>query len=169
MMGGSHGGINTLLAISRSNEITAAIDIVGPANLFNNTYKNLFREIINTKIVEEKINLMAGANIFGKIKEILKNKDEEAIKNAREELISRSPLYFVKYINCPVLMVYGGVDPLVPVEDAYSLEKEFKKYKKEFYLKIFPEQGHGFTPFAQMEIERIMDNFLKKYTEILEE
>lgn len=171
MMGGSHGGINTLLAIIGRKDITCAIDIVGPASLFNETYKKLILEMLTNKTVEEKINLMAGANIFSTFKNLLKdaNNEEESIRKIRYELISRSPLYFVKYINCPVLMVYGGSDPLVPIEDAYSLEREFKNYKKEYYLKIFPEQGHGFTPYAQMQIENLMNEFLKKYTEIVED
>jgi dienelactone hydrolase len=45
----------------------------------------------------------------------------------------------------PVLILHGDADPIVPVREAYKLEKTFKEKKITYEMRIYPGQGHGFT------------------------
>ncbi len=45
---------------------------------------------------------------------------------------------------CPVLILHGEADPIVPVEEAYQLQKLLEKKKIPYEIKIYPGAGHGF-------------------------
>jgi dienelactone hydrolase len=70
--------------------------------------------------------------------------DGKEIANA-----SQSPLTYLDRINCPVLVVHGGKDRTVPVEDAYTLEQKLRDMKKISELKILPLEGHDIQVWDQ--------------------
>jgi dienelactone hydrolase len=45
---------------------------------------------------------------------------------------------------CPVLILHGGADQTVPVEEAYQLQKLLEKKGIPYEIKIYPGAGHGF-------------------------
>jgi carboxymethylenebutenolidase len=45
---------------------------------------------------------------------------------------------------CPVLILHGEADPIVPVEEAYKLQKLLEKKQMPYEMKIYPGAGHGF-------------------------
>ena len=45
---------------------------------------------------------------------------------------------------CPVLILHGEADPIIPVEEAYQLQKLLEKKRIPYEIKIYPGAGHGF-------------------------
>lgn len=164
MMGGSHGGLNTLLSLVMSKEIDVAVDFVGPTNLFNAHFAGMFKDAFDNYKKTGKFDIL-GSEISPELRDKFTNalKDEKAVPFLRKEMILRSPLYFADSINAPVLMIYGGQDPLVPIKNAYELEEAFKKKKIVYELKVFEKAGHGFIGAQQAEIEEMMFSFIEKH------
>ncbi len=65
-----------------------------------------------------------------------------------EEYEARSPINFVDKISCPMLVIHGEADDVIPVEHAYMLAAELKKHQKPYELKIYPGEGHVFSERA---------------------
>jgi dipeptidyl aminopeptidase/acylaminoacyl peptidase len=63
----------------------------------------------------------------------------------------------------PTLILHGAIDPVVPVQEAYKLERLFKEIGVEFEATIYPQQGHVFTGSAAADsIQRTLEFFRKK-------
>ena len=45
---------------------------------------------------------------------------------------------------CPVLILHGEADPIIPVEEAYQLQRMLDKKGIAYEMKIYPGAGHGF-------------------------
>jgi dipeptidyl aminopeptidase/acylaminoacyl peptidase len=45
---------------------------------------------------------------------------------------------------CPVLILHGDADPIIPVEEAYHLQRVLEKKGIPFEMKIYLGAGHGF-------------------------
>ena len=45
---------------------------------------------------------------------------------------------------CPVLILHGEADPIIPVEEAYKLQRMLEKKGIAYEMKIYPGAGHGF-------------------------
>lgn len=58
-----------------------------------------------------------------------------------EQYDLRSPKYYVSKINCPVLLIHGKGDEIVPVEHAIELYHRMKYYHKNIKLKIVSGEG----------------------------
>jgi len=61
----------------------------------------------------------------------------------------RSSIHFVEQINCPLLLIHGEIDDVIPVRHTLRLAEALKKIDKPFELKLFPDEGHvwSFTGF----------------------
>jgi len=46
---------------------------------------------------------------------------------------------------CPVLILHGGQDKTVPVEEAYHLQQILEKKGIAYEMQIYPGVGHGFS------------------------
>jgi carboxymethylenebutenolidase len=46
---------------------------------------------------------------------------------------------------CPVLILHGGEDKTVPVEEAYHLQQVLEKKRIPYEMQIYPGAGHGFS------------------------
>jgi carboxymethylenebutenolidase len=65
---------------------------------------------------------------------------------------------------CPVLILHGEADAIVPVEEAYRLQKLLEKKDIPCELKIYPGAGHGFedqTIWRDAGLRSLQ--FLRKY------
>lgn len=165
MLGGSHGGGITLLAIERTRDLSCAVVWSGPADMFNeNTRKMLEEGIKDPKKLKMYLSFFLSEGIE-KINELFEkiSQGKPTINDARYELLSRSSLYFVEYIGCPLLFFYGEKDPLVSVEDAKNLVNELQKYNKVFEYKIYPDSGHNILGEDRRSAEKIQEEFFKKY------
>lgn len=64
---------------------------------------------------------------------------------------------------CPVLILHGENDPIVPVSEAYDLEKELLRRNVAYEIQIYPQVGHGFTGDIWQDASRRTLAFLHKY------
>src|SRR5262249_35699978 len=66
----------------------------------------------------------------------------------------------------PTLILHGEADQLVPVKEAYALEALLKIKGVPYEMKIYPQQGHGFSGSAATDSMRrtvaFLDRNLKK-------
>ncbi len=135
MFGYSRGALNTLLSAEQSEDFRAIAVWAAPADLRKHHKINPFIE-----------DLIGGSPDM-----------------VPEEYEIRSPINFVANISCPVFIVHGEMDDVIPVEHAYMLAAELKKYHKYFEMKICPGEGHVFWPEAFNDAWRETARFLDKY------
>lgn len=64
------------------------------------------------------------------------------------ELAARSPVLVAAQIHCPVRLIHGGQDDVVPVEQAELMAAALEKVGNSPDLEIFPERGHSSLPAA---------------------
>ncbi|MBU2567656.1 MAG: prolyl oligopeptidase family serine peptidase [Elusimicrobia bacterium] len=58
-----------------------------------------------------------------------------------QEYISRSPTNFVPYIDCPVMLVHGKNDKIVPVDHSLELYYKMLYLGKDVKLRLVPGEG----------------------------
>lgn len=76
----------------------------------------------------------------------------------------RSPLNHVESIRAPLLMAYGEQDPRVVLEHATALERELKRYEKDYELIVEEDEGHGFSKLEnQVEFGKRLIGFLDEH------
>ncbi len=63
----------------------------------------------------------------------------------------------------PTLILHGEKDKIVPVKEAYDLEKVLKQRKIPVEMKIYPDEGHAFTPPVAREAMELGFKFLEKH------
>jgi len=63
----------------------------------------------------------------------------------------------------PTLVLHGGMDPIVPVANAYAIESLLRQQAVPHEIKIYPEQAHGFRGEAQRDATRRVLAFLQRY------
>ena len=62
----------------------------------------------------------------------------------------------------PTLILHGAKDALVPVAEAYKLQKLFEEKHVQYKMKIYPDQGHGFRGADERDaMERVFAFFDK--------
>ena len=64
---------------------------------------------------------------------------------------------------CPVLILHGETDSIVPVEEAYQLQKLLEKKGIPYEIKIYPGAGHGFDDEVWRDAGMRSLQFLRKY------
>jgi dipeptidyl aminopeptidase/acylaminoacyl peptidase len=63
----------------------------------------------------------------------------------------------------PVLILHGANDRLVPVDEAYRMERFLQTLKTPYEIKIYPGQGHGFSGAADTDAFERAVGFFDKY------
>ena len=64
---------------------------------------------------------------------------------------------------CPVLILHGEADETVPVSEAHYIAHLAEKRKAPYEMKIYPGEGHGFTPEAMTDAGQRTLEFLRKH------
>jgi carboxymethylenebutenolidase len=64
---------------------------------------------------------------------------------------------------CPVLILHGDADMVVPVEEAYHLQQVLEQKKLPYEMQIYNGIGHGFTGETWQDAGRRTVSFLQKY------
>ncbi len=141
VMGGSYGGYLTTMALTKSPENWAAGVAIIP-------FVNWFTEVENADPSTREYLL----TIMG---------DPVANKALWQD---RSPIYFTENIKAPMLILAGGKDPRCPKSEAEQMTSEIKKRGGIAELKIYENEGHGFSRIEnEIDAMKNIANFLKKY------
>ena len=80
-----------------------------------------------------------------------------------EEYACRSPLESVERISCPVLLLHGEEDDVVPVEHARLLAQALEARNKPFELGILPGEGHIWSTSGLRTVWRRTVAFLEQH------
>jgi dienelactone hydrolase len=64
---------------------------------------------------------------------------------------------------CPVLILHGEADPLIPVEEAYQLQRVLEKKGIPYEMKTYPGAGHGFDSEVWRDAGLRSLQFLQKH------
>lgn len=63
----------------------------------------------------------------------------------------------------PTLILHGDADTVVPVAEAHSLQQILQERSVPCEMRIYPGEGHHFTPETRVDADHRMQAFLKKY------
>ena len=69
-------------------------------------------------------------------------------------------------IRCPILIVCGQDDRLVPVQNSLVLWKQISKTNGNVQIHIYPESGHGFLFEFHNHCARLVNEFLDEDVEV---
>ena len=64
---------------------------------------------------------------------------------------------------CPVLILHGEADPVVPVQEAYHLREVLERKKIDYEIQIYPDVGHGFNGETWRDAGLRALKFLRKH------
>jgi dienelactone hydrolase len=64
---------------------------------------------------------------------------------------------------CPMLILHGEDDPIIPVSEAYHLQEILERKEMPYEMKIYPGVGHGFEGEAWADARLRTLGFLKQY------
>lgn len=142
MYGWSRGGMMTYLALTKTDQIKAAVVGGAPTD----------------KTVIDRPNMETGVYA-----ELIPNYWE----NKEAELKKRSAYFWADKFspNVPILMLHGNADWRVKSTHSLKLAMEFEKYRIPYRLKIFEGGDHGIRAFTEEKDKEVLDwfdRFLKK-------
>lgn len=128
MIGTSHGGIITLIAIERDHSLAAAICAYGVTNTYT-WYKYL---VDNGFDVSDALSV----KVYGKGPE-----------DKPEAFRSRAPALDAELIKTPLMLLYGEEDTIVPPSQAREMAEALDEHKIPYEMHIVPDVGHGLLFF----------------------
>ncbi len=122
--GGSYGGYAALVGAAFTPDLfCCAVSVAGPSNLLT--------------LIRSVPPYWEGSELLTFHQRIGNPDTDEAF------LRSRSPLYKVDQIKCPILIAMGANDPRVPVAESEQIVAEMEKRGLEYEYMLFPDEGHG--------------------------
>jgi dipeptidyl aminopeptidase/acylaminoacyl peptidase len=146
MLGHSHGGSIALHAAARDPAIKAIVTYAAPTELAD-LYRYWAREGKTDPRFED---LTTGSSIIGGT--------PDEVPAAWKE---RSALYLASKIKCPVMLVQGGRDRIVPSEQADRMATALRAAgNTQVELVIDPDGGHPFDKATFAHIEKRVLGFL---------
>jgi dipeptidyl aminopeptidase/acylaminoacyl peptidase len=139
VMGGSYGGYLSMMAVTKAPDMWAAAVSIVP-------FVNWFTEIANEDPSLREYDLATMG---------------DPVKN-KALYEDRSPINFVAQIKAPLLLLAGGNDPRCPADEAQQVADAVKKRGGTVQLKIYKDEGHGFSRVEnQIDAYQRVSDFLK--------
>lgn len=129
LVGASHGALISVLAAARQPKIRAVVAAYGVMDIYR--WYEYLKE--NGKLGQDPIT----RRTYGQGPQ--KRPQSFAIRNA---------INVVPKLTCPVLLLQGSLDDIVPEEQARLMEQAMKKAGKSVQLEIYPDALHGFLVYA---------------------
>lgn len=129
LAGASHGALISVLAASREPEIKAVVTAYGVMDIYK-WYAYLKRV---GKLGKDKIT----QRTYG-----------PGPEHRPQSFAIRNAVAVVSNLNCPVLILQGSLDDIVPEEQAHIMDRAMKAAKKSVETKIYPDALHGFLVYA---------------------
>ena len=80
-----------------------------------------------------------------------------------------SPLDIVDQIQVPVLGIFGGADPGIPLEQIADFEFRLEKAGKTAQIETYEGMPHGFIRYNPSEHQVVIDDALRKTFEFLDQ
>ena len=127
IMGGSAGGFTTLACLTGTDIFSAGISMYGIADL-----ESLARDT-------------------GKFESHYTDSLVAPYPEGMEIYHQRSPIYHVDRLSCPLLLLQGTEDPVVPVSQAQSMYDAVRAKGLEAELVLYDGEGHGFRQASTLE------------------
>lgn len=147
--GGSSGAhVSLMYAYTKNKQIKTIIERCGPVD---------FTDVQTLQYVK-------AANLFDVLDKMSGNK---VVWNFGDPIPERytktSPVKFVN--NIPTMIIHGDKDEVVPIQQAYLLEKALKAKSVTYKLVIVPGAGHQIEklPQDQQTVFSSMEDWLRKY------
>lgn len=147
--GGSSGAhVSLMYAYTKNKQIKTIIERCGPVD---------FTDVQTLQYVK-------AANLFDVLDKMSGNK---VVWNFGDPIPERytktSPVKFVN--NIPTMIIHGAKDEIVPIQQAYLLEKALKAKSVTYKLVIVPGAGHQIEklPQDQQTVFTSMEDWLRKY------
>ena len=82
----------------------------------------------------------------------------------REQARAISPVAMIEKFNVPVLIVHGGADQRVPIQNAEALRDKLMNSGKQYDWLVFPKEGHGFyTEDHREALYQKMETFFARH------
>jgi murein DD-endopeptidase MepM/ murein hydrolase activator NlpD/alpha-beta hydrolase superfamily lysophospholipase len=194
-MGFSQGGWIAPLAATRFSDAAFVINVSGPAVTPREQELVLIEQLLPSfnvpaEIVKEVKGFIEqrtvfeksgrGWNSYKKSREALEQKgvlnfigapdsQDSWLWDFYRRVFDYDPLPTLERLKCPVLVVYGELDPLTPVEKSVKLtEAKFKQVKKADYsVKVFKLANHGISYEPGKGGYQGFPRFATGYTELL--
>jgi carboxymethylenebutenolidase len=63
----------------------------------------------------------------------------------------------------PTLVLHGALDSVVPVSNAYAIQRMLERLGAEHEVQVYPDQGHSFRGMAQLDAANRTAGFLRKH------
>jgi uncharacterized protein len=171
LFGHSQGGWICQLAASISDQIAFIINSAGPAEsvfeqIVTDKKNHLILDGLSEKEIKRKIaRLRFFLNIVLKTKPFLKF-------HPLSYFIDYDPKSVIERITCPVLALFGELDPLSPPDKNIPIFKEAftKAGKSDFKIITFPEANHTFYlantgSLKEITLKQFVPNYLNSITD----
>jgi|GEM_PF-700161 len=144
--GASHGALIAVLAASRSSELKAVVAAYGVMDIYQ--WWDYLRK--SNKLGNDRITRLTYGNGPGDQPESF------AIRNAVTQ---------VKGLSCPVLILQGEKDSIVPPLQGKVLEEALRAQHKKCELRLYPNCAHGFLVYVPWLDDPAIDVKERKETE----
>lgn len=131
IMGGSAGGYTTLQALATTDVFSAGISLYGIGDL----------EALATDTHKFEARYLDGLIA--------------PYPEGRQVYLDRSPIHHLDGLSCPMLILQGADDRVVPVAQAERMAQAVRGKGLPVALRIYPGEGHGFR-----RAETIRDQYL---------
>jgi len=137
LVGTSHGALVSLLAAGRAPELFAGVVFgYGVADIYTwyeflKTTKQLGSDALTLKV-------------YGK-----------GPQDVPENFRKRNGLQAIPQLQCPVLILQGVKDTLVPSNQGEILAQALRQANKPVDLKLYPQAGHGFLIYRNKIIQQV--------------
>ncbi len=129
LVGASHGALISVLAASRSKEVKAVVSAYGVMDIYR-----WYEYLKSTgKLGKDPVTLRT----YGL-----------GPKVRPQSFAIRHALAVIPKLDCPLLLLQGSLDDIVPEEQARLMEQAMKKSRKPVQIEIYPDALHGFLVYA---------------------
>jgi dipeptidyl aminopeptidase/acylaminoacyl peptidase len=149
MYGQSHGAGISLLAAERYPGIKAVVSEAGFSDVVG-IYEHALSKSddpLAQQYLDEMLPMVGGTP-----------------EEVPEEYEVRSPIHHAQDIQAAVLIIHGEQDPLLPVDQAYSMYDALKAAGKTVEIKIYPDEAHTVVlPQNRAEVWDLMFDWFEKY------
>jgi dipeptidyl aminopeptidase/acylaminoacyl peptidase len=129
LAGASHGALISMMAAARTNDVKAVVAAYGVMDIY------------------KWWDYLKKNNLLGKDR-ITRQTYGDGPGDRPQSFAIRNAVSFVKDIKCPVLVLQGAKDKIVPPEQAQYAKEALDREKVPSDVRIYPDCLHGFLVYA---------------------